>query len=251
MDNLSPQQRKAAWMQRRNERLAKNKKEADDRANAIMNSTKHFLPSQLKALKLKDLVEMALDFCGNPNVYGCNGREFRDADKVLIKKEVCRRARRRKVEGADNFRIAYNALRDEVAEYEKKAEMAQHVNNIKLLKNTLGSVETGMTQLAEDAPKVGGSLDENVFFDEANDLYIMLFSDVPSYFRVKIWTKDLVKKFHDGLLKMKEMIESMIQDRESVGEPFGPPEHKSSDPGDNKHIRDLASIKVRKIMFGI
>ena len=50
---------------------------------------------------------------------------------------------------------------------------------------------------------------------------------------------------------MKEMIESMIQDRETVGVPFGPPEHKSSDPGDNKHIRDLASIKVRKIMFGV
>ena len=244
MDTNSPQQRKAAWMQRRNERIARNRKEAEDRANAIMNTTKHFLPSELRALKLEKLVSMALDYMG---------RDFRDADKALIKKEVIRRAKKRKITLSNYapYEDAMQALRDEVESRAKDAEKHRHSDNIKLLKNTLGSVETGITKLAEDAPKVGESLDEHVFFEEANDLYDYLFSDVPSYFKVKVWTKDLVKKFHDGLLKMKEMIESMIQDRESVGEPFGPPEHKSSDPGDNKHIRDLASIKVRKIMFGI
>ena len=244
MDTNTLQQRKAAWMQRRNDRLAKSRKEADDRANAMMNSTKHFLPSELRALKLEKLVSMALDYMG---------RDFRDADKALIKKEVIRRAKKRKITLSNYapYEDAMRALRDEVESRAKEAEKQRHFDNIKLLKNTLGTVETGIAKIEEDAPKVGGSLDENAFFDEANDLYVMLFNDVPSYFRVKIWTKDLVKKFHDGLLKMKEMIESMIQDRESVGEPFGPPEHKSSDPGDNKHIRDLASIKVRKIMFGV
>lgn len=233
-DRAAAQQRKAAWMQRRNDRINRSKAEAMDRANTMMNNTRHYLPSNLRALRLVELVDMAKDFIGDPDVYGSNGREFRDADKALIRKEVIRRARKRKITLSElhPYEEAFRALRAEADEYRRQQKMTE-------LETYLSNLRNGVAHLVSVAPEVGSEkLSEDEFLEQVASFYIDSFSRSKDYFDVKNWNLDFAKKF---VMEVEHHLNETHAGSLNINNGFL----------DRDAVMDLLAKMVRRAMFGM
>lgn len=179
-DNLSARERKNAWLQRRDARMQKIHAEEMDRALNQMNSTKHFLPSQLHALNLEQLIALADQL---------DNQTHRDADKALVKKEVLRRGKKRKIEGE------YRTVLSELYRIVKDQKIARD----KSKKQDLASfIEKEVNRLSVDA---GNLLDDNFpvteesFLKDVSEFYDKLLSSSKDYFKIKRWTLEAAKRF--------------------------------------------------------
>lgn len=179
-NNLSARERKQAWLQRRDARLQKVHAEEMDRALNQLNSTKHFLPSQLHALNLEQLINLAdhLDI-----------EAYRDADKALVKKEVLRRGKKHKIEGEYRTVLSelYRIVKDKKAarDKSKKQDLASFIEK----EVSRLSVDAG--HLFDDAFPVT----EESFLKDVNEFYDKLFSSSKDYFKIKRWTLEAAKRF--------------------------------------------------------
>lgn len=218
-NNLSARERKQAWLQRRDARLQKVHAEEMDRALNQLNSTKHFLPSALRALNLEQLVNLADSLDGNTH---------RDADKALVKKEVLRRGKKRKIEG-DYFTVLaalYKFVKDMkvVRDKNKKHEIA-------------GFIEDEASRLSSDAGKIfedNFPVTEESFLEDVCNFYDKLLSGSKDYFKIKKWTLEAAKRF----IVQMEGVPAWIE---------GPAcEHISCE-----EVVDRLAVGARKSIFGV
>jgi len=186
------QQRKAAWLKRRDERIAQKHHEEMQIALNAMNSNKHFNQGDFKSMSLMELVETAM-FLRHP-------QNSRAADSKMAMAEVLRRAKKRKMDVNMPMEYILTKLLDEAITRECNVE-AERKNSTrcKLEKRTIelikmsGELEFDITNDDGTIQHIPGVAEAD-YLAKVGEFYTEMLGKSAHFVKVGVWTTDLAKK---------------------------------------------------------